>query len=161
MLIYNYHPETKEYIGSSEADRSPLEEDVYLIPAYATDIKPPSVNENQKPVFNNGQWSIVADYRGTEYWLSDGSKHTITELGVELPSNAIVNEPETSQRHQVEMARRYWYQKDVDPVVNESIIKRAMGDEQEADSLLQQAIARRQEIQASLPWPSTTPEESI
>ncbi|MDW9473478.1 hypothetical protein CN100_01190 [Sinorhizobium meliloti] len=41
LTVYNYNPSTFEYTGSSEADESPLEPGVYLIPAYATEIAPP------------------------------------------------------------------------------------------------------------------------
>jgi len=40
MEIYNYDEQGK-YVGSGIADRSPLEADVYLIPARATDKQPP------------------------------------------------------------------------------------------------------------------------
>ncbi|KMJ54778.1 hypothetical protein ACG97_00375 [Vogesella sp. EB] len=34
--IHHYHPVTKEHIGSSEAEESPLEPGVYHVPANAT-----------------------------------------------------------------------------------------------------------------------------
>lgn len=55
MKIYNYHPETKEYLGESEARKSPLEKDVYLIPAYAVDFAP-NLEEGKITYFENGQW---------------------------------------------------------------------------------------------------------
>jgi len=60
MKIYHYHPETRDYLGFDSADESPLELDVYLIPAYATDIEPPMAHEKQKVVFNLGtnEWRI-------------------------------------------------------------------------------------------------------
>lgn len=54
-IIYHYHPETKEYLGESEARKSPLEKDVYLIPAYAVDFAP-NLEEGKIPYFENGQW---------------------------------------------------------------------------------------------------------
>lgn len=55
-IIYHYHPETKEYIGSSEARRSPLDEDeVYLIPAFATETAP-NLEENTISHFIEGAW---------------------------------------------------------------------------------------------------------
>ncbi len=59
MLVYHYHPETKEYLGSSEARESPLEPGVFLIPACATDQKPPTPGPNQIVVFAGSVWTLV------------------------------------------------------------------------------------------------------
>lgn len=58
-MIYNYHPISGEYIGESEADESPLEPGVFLIPAFATTIEPPPAVEGKKRVFSNETWSLV------------------------------------------------------------------------------------------------------
>lgn len=57
MKIYNYN-ESGEFIGASEADESPLELGVYLIPALATTAEPPVVNEGFVPVWNGAEWTI-------------------------------------------------------------------------------------------------------
>lgn len=57
-IIYNFNPETKELLGQTQARKSPLEEDVYLIPAHATDIEPPEVPEGKKAVWNDGVWDL-------------------------------------------------------------------------------------------------------
>lgn len=67
MKIYNYHPEYKTYVGSSLADESPLEPGVFLIPAHATDIEPPTCESNQIQIFNGTSWNIIEDKRGTYY----------------------------------------------------------------------------------------------
>lgn len=60
MRIYNYHPVTKELLGTGIADRSPLdEEEVYLIPANATSVEPPENVEGKALVFDNGEWKHV------------------------------------------------------------------------------------------------------
>jgi hypothetical protein len=58
--IYHYHPETKEYMEPEEADYSPVNPNTPIIPAFATDIKPPTVNDKQKAVFIGGKWVIKA-----------------------------------------------------------------------------------------------------
>ncbi len=68
MIIYNYDSITFEYTGESYASLDPEEskkqgKEVYLIPAYATDKKPPTPKTNETVIFANG-WKIVPDYRG-------------------------------------------------------------------------------------------------
>lgn len=69
MIVYNYDSITNEYTGYCNAYLDPAEtkaqgKDVYLIPAYATDKKPPKTKEHQTVIFVNNKWEIVADYRG-------------------------------------------------------------------------------------------------
>jgi hypothetical protein len=59
MKIYHYHPDTKEYLGEGMADPSPLEKDVYLIPAHATIKSPPESIEGKGIVLNNDKWEYV------------------------------------------------------------------------------------------------------
>jgi len=93
MNIYNIHPQTGEYLNTGIADESPLEPGEYLIPAYATAIAPPSVLANQKAVFDGDAWSVLADFRGLVFYLADGSKHIITELGVSPPVGSTPTPP--------------------------------------------------------------------
>ena len=58
MKVYNYN-DNGEFIGVDEADVSPLEEDVFLIPANATTIEPPTQIEGKKLVFASGIWNLV------------------------------------------------------------------------------------------------------
>jgi hypothetical protein len=54
MRVYSYSWATGEYIGDTEADASPLEPGVYLLPAYTTAKAPPDMNEfpGMRPVFD-------------------------------------------------------------------------------------------------------------
>lgn len=58
MKVYNYNPITKEYGGESIADESPLEPGVFLIPAAATTVKPPTIPQGRRAVWINNSWSI-------------------------------------------------------------------------------------------------------
>lgn len=58
MKIYNYHPQTNVFIGTGFADQDPLEENNFLIPAYATTVEPPSFGPDSQAVFENGGWRI-------------------------------------------------------------------------------------------------------
>lgn len=57
MIVYNYTPEGV-YRDSEEAIESPLEHGVYLIPAGATNVKPPEVSEGFHAMWNGSEWSI-------------------------------------------------------------------------------------------------------
>jgi hypothetical protein len=90
--IYNYHPSTGEYLSESQASLDPLEGKP-LVPAFATVKKPPSIKSNQCAVFSNGDWVLESDFRGTDYWLADGTNNTIQDLGETLPEKALTEAP--------------------------------------------------------------------
>lgn len=58
MKIYNYD-DNGFFIGSSEADESPLEQGVFLVPRNATEIVPPAIGDGQAVKFENGCWIVV------------------------------------------------------------------------------------------------------
>lgn len=58
MQIYQYDPQTGIYLGPCLADKSPLEPEVFLIPAHATKIEPPAITDGKIAVFNNDNWTI-------------------------------------------------------------------------------------------------------
>ena len=91
MKIYNYHPEYKYFYCESEADPSPLEPGVFLIPAHATDIEPPTCESNQIQIFNETSWDIIEDKRGTYY-------STQTQQVIENTNPLILPENSTTQQ---------------------------------------------------------------
>ena len=93
MQIYNYDGTTGEYLFTSLADLSPLEKGVYLIPANATTLAPPTAQVGYARVFGGSTWVQIRDLRGTKYWLSDGSENIMSTLGA-LPSGASVIPPD-------------------------------------------------------------------
>lgn len=58
MKLYNYDAYNSEFLGVSEARESPLEPGVYLVPAYATTIEPPTIVEGKVGLFIDGAWVI-------------------------------------------------------------------------------------------------------
>jgi hypothetical protein len=84
MKIYNYASDTKEFIGMSDADASPLEPGQFLIPAFATVKPPPATGANQRAVYSeiSAAWSIVPDYRGKYFDKDNQAAHEIDGLGV-------------------------------------------------------------------------------
>lgn len=72
MNIYNYHKEYKYYTGTTQADESPLESGVFLVPAYATTIEPPQCQQSEIQIFDNDQWSVIENNIGMFYRQEDG-----------------------------------------------------------------------------------------
>ena len=66
---YIYDAITSEYLYDSKAFLSPLEKDNYILPAYATYQKPPSVNDDEVAIYEDDNWVIKPDYRG-EYEIN-------------------------------------------------------------------------------------------
>jgi hypothetical protein len=70
--IFNFDPVTRIFSGQSLADESPLEPDVWLMPASSTLIEPPVAAPDHVAVFGESlAWQLVPDRRGTWY-NSDG-----------------------------------------------------------------------------------------
>lgn len=111
MNVYHFHPETREFLGVDTADPSPMEPGKFLVPANATTVEPPVLQERQAAVAkNDGQWEIVDDFRDTEYWLPEDqyldSPRVIRELGLPLPENALTEPPTPTALEQREMERQ-------------------------------------------------------
>ena len=58
MIIANYNDDG-DFVGLSEAEESPLEPGVHLIPANATPLFPPQEPSGKIARFINGAWSLV------------------------------------------------------------------------------------------------------
>lgn len=90
MKIYNYSAINGEFLSESVANESPLEKGVFLIPALATDIQPPTAGQNEAAIFNGISWEIVPDFRNETYYkISDGSE--VTFLLGESPDATVQN----------------------------------------------------------------------
>jgi hypothetical protein len=81
MKIYNYD-ENGIYLGETQARQSPLETDVFLIPARATETAPPEEQDGFVRVWNGTLWQQVEDHRGdTVYDEQTGAALTIETIG--------------------------------------------------------------------------------
>lgn len=76
--IYHYDRATGALAGTGVADLCPKGGGA-IIPAFATDVAPPAAEPHQVPVFSDGAWRLVPDYRG-RYFMADGEEYKITEL---------------------------------------------------------------------------------
>jgi len=61
VKVYNYDPQTGEFISAEEAERNPLAPGDFLIPANATPIAPPVARAFEAAVFDPAakRWSFV------------------------------------------------------------------------------------------------------
>ena len=92
ITIYNLSSSTNEFIGQGDG---------YIpantgLPAFSTDIAPPSAPEGFIAVFNSdsNKWSLVEDHRGKiVYSIHSGEATTINQLGA-LPDDVVSIAPE-------------------------------------------------------------------
>lgn len=103
ITIYNLSSATNEFIGKGDG---------YIpantgLPAYSTDIAPPTTKDGFVAVFNfdSGKWSLVEDHRGkVVYNIHTGESTTINQLG-KLPDDVVSVAPEG---HFVKWAGKKW-----------------------------------------------------
>ena len=91
------------YLCTTVADRDPLDENNWLIPAGCVETAPPQTGKNQTAQWQQESqtWRIIPDYRGqtayrTDTWQHDGiAADTVTEPG-ELPEGLTIEPPPSS-----------------------------------------------------------------
>lgn len=70
--LYAFDAQTKEYRGPARAEISmpALAHDriEFLIPAFTTEVKPPSVPKGSAAIWNDASWDVIADHRGETWW---------------------------------------------------------------------------------------------
>ncbi|MBU0680090.1 MAG: hypothetical protein KKD73_01590 [Proteobacteria bacterium] len=93
--VYNYHQITKEFISETAAKESPLEPDIFLVPANATTIDPPLAGDKEVAVFTDGTWLLQPNWRGVDLWDKSTCQkvESITKIGVSPVSTVIDQAP--------------------------------------------------------------------
>lgn len=109
LTLYSYHPESGEFVETLQADKSPREPDVYLKPAFTTEIAPPPPTEGMARVFDQGSWQLRPDHRGESWWCGGVS----SEVGfIGTPPNDAgwtdVPPPEPGENETVEWIDDAW-----------------------------------------------------
>lgn len=92
ITLYNFRADTNEFIGKCDGF---IPANTGL-PAYSTNIAPPSAKAGFVAVFNSesGIWSLVEDHRGKRvYDIHTGEAMTINQLG-KLPDDVVSVAPE-------------------------------------------------------------------
>ena len=91
------------YLCTTAADRDPLDENNWLIPAGCVEVAPPQTGKNQTAQWQpeSQTWRIIPDYRGQTAYRTDIGQHdgiaadTVTEPG-ELPAGLTIEPPPSS-----------------------------------------------------------------
>lgn len=85
---------TGYYLGKTKADESPLEPDVYMMPAHTIDGRAPTLERTGYVYKWNGTgWDEEVDHRGTAYWDANGREHMVHEIGGVVPAGASLTNP--------------------------------------------------------------------
>ncbi|WP_052941726.1 tail fiber assembly protein [Chromobacterium subtsugae] len=94
-IVYCYSADTGEYVGQTTAQRSPLEleEEVYLVPAWAAADAPPPAASRQAAVWRTddgripahcilgGSWQLLPDWRAVPLWDTATAQPIAAQLG--------------------------------------------------------------------------------
>lgn len=96
MDVFNYSPRNNEYLGASEADESPLEPGVFLLPGNATFTAPPPPVDKIAHVWDEEAeaWSQVPDHRGEIWHAGYAQAIEIVELGNPADWGLFEDEPD-------------------------------------------------------------------
>ncbi|MGM0912768.1 MAG: hypothetical protein ACQEWZ_00250 [Pseudomonadota bacterium] len=94
MRIWDINPVDQTIIDPAgrEAPLDPMRGEP-RIPAGSTGIEPPATGPHETALWNGETWEVLPDWRGLVYWLSNGSRQEIIELGIEPPADALDQPP--------------------------------------------------------------------
>lgn len=85
------------FTGTTTADPSPLEPDVWLIPGGCVEVAPPTPGEHQVPRWDGQRWQLISSYQGlTAYNTSTGEPLVIERTGA-LPAGYTLSVPSLGQ----------------------------------------------------------------
>ncbi|MDR2308856.1 MAG: hypothetical protein LBE53_16890 [Paucimonas sp.] len=85
------------FTGITEADESPLEPGVFLVPGGCVETPPPLIPENKAAHWNGQAWSLVDYYQGLlVYSISTGEPLTVSGMGP-IPAGYTVKKPGPDQ----------------------------------------------------------------
>lgn len=91
MIIYLYNPLNGEYIGEYSPQINPKNMSEYLYPPNSTLIKPIKKN-GFYPVFENGNWVQVVDFRGQEVIDLESKIVSVVDYLGEIKNNCVLYE---------------------------------------------------------------------
>ncbi|MDV9030489.1 hypothetical protein Q7C30_000025 [Pseudomonas sp. RAC1] len=85
------------YVGATQADLSPLEPDVWLLPGGCVETPPPAIPQNKAAHWDGAAWSLVDYYQGlVVYSIVSGEPQTLDGM-VTIPSGYTLKKPGPDQ----------------------------------------------------------------
>lgn len=172
MNYWQFNAETKEV--NQQALTAIFRGGLFHVPKNSMIIKPLPEKDGFAVLVNDerSETHYVEDNRSTTIFNKiDGTSKTVSDLG-SIPSDYTVLEPTTSfdkwvdgkwltdkndeyqfNYNQVDTIRRALYAAQVDPLLAEAAVKKAMGLEKESADFIQQALALRAKIQKENQFP--------
>ena len=109
MELYIYDKETKELVGTMEAQLDPVrsektKKEIYLIPPQTTPFPPLEAGEGKVNTFNEekGFWELTEDNRGLEVFDKKGNSIILEELGP-IPTGYSKTKPFIIQKERTEL----------------------------------------------------------
>ena len=85
------------FIGTTEADESPLEPGVYLIPGGCVETPPPAAPEHQVACWNGEIWQLVDYLGGVVVYNTESGEPRILEGFERIPSGYTMKKPGPNQ----------------------------------------------------------------
>lgn len=85
------------FIGAVEADESPLEPGVYLIPGGCVEIPPPAISEHKVAWWNGQAWQLVDYFGGVVVYSIDTGEARTLEGFEPLPAGYTLEKPGPNQ----------------------------------------------------------------
>lgn len=112
-----------------------------------------AVDRRANPAFIIGRLpKVITKAKGVSVISQDEYEQLLSSYN--LWREELAAQQKQREIEQCEESRRVAYATRVDPLAIESVVKQAMGFEDEAQALLQEAVLERLAIQAEYPWPN-------
>ncbi|MNZ06745.1 hypothetical protein D3C78_235020 [compost metagenome] len=86
------------YVGTTQADQSPLEENVWLIPAGCVETPPPEIPAGKAAYWASGRWQLVENLEGFTAYNTDNREPLLLQRLESLPPGYTLQPP---GQHQV------------------------------------------------------------
>lgn len=85
------------YTGMTQADPSPLEPNVWLIPGGCVEVPPPTPGEHQVPRWDGHRWQLISSYQGLTVYNTDTGEPLVIERTGALPPGYTLSAPALGQ----------------------------------------------------------------